>query len=722
MDRKEVEAIVARARGLQLCMVAPVLARLPLAFTALTVLVTLSACRAPAATPPPAPTATLEPAPPPLEEDEDGVIGGPRDASQFEFEPALSDDTPPPVLTGVPELSPAIQAALVPYLDARRVRLSHVASDGSRMLVLTREGATTQVYSLGEPLAPLEPLTFGAEPVVQASPVPGRPGELVFRRDHGGDEDHQIYLRVLGTGVEHLLTDGASRHGPFRLSNGAGAPLVAFTGNRRAESDLDIYLSTLEPEAPILAIPRDGQWIVLGWTGDGQHLLLRRYWSIERSMIYLANLDDGAVEPLVDALDTPDEASFIDARFNQNGELDLLGDFGEDFVAVHTRGLDGQWRQQTPVVHADVEAFTRQADGTLIYATNDDGASRLFARLAEQAPRELALPHGAVLNGLRSAGSGRLAFTLTSATRPSDAYLLDRREPDNPELVQWTRSLDSALDPAAFVEPTTHRAMSSDGLEVPMLVYRPRGDGPFPALLWMHGGPEDQSRPVFNPIIQYFVRRGIAIIAPNVRGSDGYGRRFRGLDDGVLRDRAIEDVGAVLDWLETQPEIDTSRVGIHGVSYGGFMVLASLAAYPERFVAGCDVVGITNFVTFLENTRPYRQALRRPEYGDERDPEVRAVLERISPINQVDRIEAPLFVAHGANDPRVPVSEAEQIIAALRARDKEVWSMIAPTEGHAFKQRINRDTFYVAMIMFFERHLFEPPTDAGIDELEGGLE
>src|SRR5690606_30568879 len=206
------------------------------------------------------------------------------------------------------------------------------------------------------------------------------------------------------------------------------------------------------------------------------------------------------------------------------------------------------------------------------------------------------------------------------------------------------------------VEPSLERAPSSDDLEVPLVFYRPRGDGPFPALLWMHGGPEAQARPEFNPIIQYFVSRGIAIIAPNIRGSTGYGRRYRSLDNGVLRAGAITDVGAVLDWLEGRPDIDTTRVGIHGVSYGGFMVLASLAAYPERFVAGCDVVGIANLVTFLENTRGYRQALRRPEYGDERDPDVRQFMEELSPINHVDRIEAPLFVAHGANDPRVPVS------------------------------------------------------------------
>jgi dipeptidyl aminopeptidase/acylaminoacyl peptidase len=210
-------------------------------------------------------------------------------------------------------------------------------------------------------------------------------------------------------------------------------------------------------------------------------------------------------------------------------------------------------------------------------------------------------------------------------------------------------------------------------------------------------------------VIQYFVGRGIAVIEPNVRGSDGYGRSFRGLDDGLLRAGAIADVGAILDWLEAQPEFDSARVGIYGVSYGGFMVLASLAAYPERFVAGCDVVGIANLPTFLDNTRGYRQVLRRPEYGDERDPETREFMTQISPLTHADRITAPLLVAHGANDPRVPASEAEQIVEALRAQDNEVWYMLAPTEGHSFKQQINRDTLYVTMAMFFEQYLLAPP-------------
>lgn len=666
---------------------------------------TLGACRSP----PPERPAIYEAEPffAPLLENEDGIIGGPLDSSKFVFDPRSAEDTPPPILEGIPELAPAIEAAITPYLEARRVRVAGVSSDGARMLVLTRQNGTTQAFALAQPLGPLEQLTFGSEPVVQAAWVPGRSSSLVFRRDRGGDEDHQIYRRELDSKLELLLTDGKSRHGPFRTSNLGGAPLLAFTGNGRAEPDLDVYLSTLTDESPILALVREGQWLVLGWATDARHLLVRRFWSIERSIIYVADLDDGSVEPLVaDPTWDTAGASFIDARFNAKGELDVLADFGREFIAVHTRGLDGTWRQQTPDLAADVEGFSRLSDGTLAYVINEDGVSRLFVAEPGGKTRELSLPHAPVISGLRGAGPRRLAFTLTSAVLPPDAYVFDL---ERNELARWTVS-DPGGETLDFVEPSRARAPSSDDLEIPLLIYRPRGEGPFPVLLWMHGGPEEQSRPEFNPVIQYFVDRGIAIIAPNVRGSDGYGRRYRGLDDGILRAGAITDIGAVLDWLEARPEFDAGRVGIYGVSYGGFLVLAGLAAYPERFVAGCDVVGIANLVTFLENTRGYRQTLRRPEYGDERDPAIREFMLEISPLTHVDRIEAPLFVAHGANDPRVPVSEAEQIVAAMRERGKEVWYMLAPTEGHGFRQRVNRDTFYVAMAMFFERYLLGAET------------
>jgi dipeptidyl aminopeptidase/acylaminoacyl peptidase len=288
------------------------------------------------------------------------------------------------------------------------------------------------------------------------------------------------------------------------------------------------------------------------------------------------------------------------------------------------------------------------------------------------------------------------------------------------EIVRWTRSETGGVPSTAFVVPRLIRFKSFDGREIPAFVSEPRTEGPFPTLIWVHGGPEGQSRPAFDPIVQYFAGRlGIAVVAPNIRGSDGYGRSYLALDDREKRFDSIRDIGHLLDWIEHQPSLDASRTGIYGASYGGYVVLASLVEYGRRIRAGCDVVGISNLVTFLENTSEYRRDIRRREYGDERDPEMRKLLEDISPFNHSNRIESALFVPHGANDPRVPVAEAEAIVERVRPAGRPVWYMLARSEGHSFRKRSNRDKFYQAMASFFAEHLLGDPTPVVELELEG---
>jgi dipeptidyl aminopeptidase/acylaminoacyl peptidase len=247
---------------------------------------------------------------------------------------------------------------------------------------------------------------------------------------------------------------------------------------------------------------------------------------------------------------------------------------------------------------------------------------------------------------------------------------------------------------------------SFDGLEVPAWVYRPAGPGPHPVIVQIHGGPEAQSRPVFNPLFAYWVNElGAAVVSPNVRGSAGYGKTYLRLDNGVLREDSVRDIGALLDWIGTQPDLDAERVIVYGGSYGGYMVLASLVHFDERLLGGVSIVGISSFVTFLENTESYRRDLRRAEYGDEREPEMRAFLERISPLNNADKITSPLFVAQGYNDPRVPYTESEQIVSAVRANEVDVWYLLAMDEGHGFAKKANRDYFQAATVLFL-RELF----------------
>ncbi|WP_052518225.1 alpha/beta hydrolase family protein [Archangium violaceum] len=265
------------------------------------------------------------------------------------------------------------------------------------------------------------------------------------------------------------------------------------------------------------------------------------------------------------------------------------------------------------------------------------------------------------------------------------------------------------------MEPELVRYKAKDGVEVPAFLYLPRErKGKVPVVVVFHGGPEAQSRPWLSTFTQYLaVEMGMAVLTPNVRGSDGYGKSFRAMDDGVKREQSLADIGATLDYIASRAELDASRVGVYGGSYGGYMVLASAAFYPERFRAAVDVVGISSLPTFLRNTQAYRQELRRVEYGDERDPEVLKVQERISPLNAVDRIKAALFVQQGANDPRVPQSEAEQIVKAVRARGSDVWYMLALDEGHGFGKKANRDTITMATFLFLEKHLGTPSGGSG---------
>jgi dipeptidyl aminopeptidase/acylaminoacyl peptidase len=307
----------------------------------------------------------------------------------------------------------------------------------------------------------------------------------------------------------------------------------------------------------------------------------------------------------------------------------------------------------------------------------------------------------------------RLALSLATPTAPADLWTLSVPERT---VSRWTRSEVGGLDPAGFVDPellsfTTFDEVDGAPRQIPAFLYRPPGPGPHPVLVYLHGGPEAQYRPYFSSTFQYLVGElGMAVIAPNVRGSNGYGKSYLKLDNGFRREDSVRDVGALLDWIGSRSDLDANRVVVQGGSYGGYMVLASLVHYSDRLAAGIESVGISNFVTFLENTQPYRQDLRRAEYGDERDPGMRAHLISISPLYQVEKISRPLMISQGANDPRVPASESEQIFRALKARQIPVWYLLAEDEGHGFRKKANRDYSAAVMTLFLERFVLDGET------------
>jgi dipeptidyl aminopeptidase/acylaminoacyl peptidase len=396
----------------------------------------------------------------------------------------------------------------------------------------------------------------------------------------------------------------------------------------------------------------------------------------------------------------------------------LLTDQGGEFTQLAWQSLEAA--ADPVVVTTDIpwnvsDVAISKDRSRMAFAVNEGGTTALY--LMDPRSREYrrveGLPVG-VASALEFSPDGsRLGLTLNTPQTPSDTFSLDlgKGPLEHGKLVRWTYSEVGGLDTSTFVTPRLVRFPTFDEVdgkprEIPAWVYTPPGDGPFPVVVSIHGGPESQARPYFSSTYQLWLRElGVAVVVPNVRGSSGYGKTYVALDNGFRREDSVRDIGALLDWIDAQPDLDAERVAVFGGSYGGYMVLASAVHYSDRLRAAVDIVGISSFVTFLENTQDYRRDLRRVEYGDERDPEMRAFLEKISPLNNVEKISIPMFVVQGQNDPRVPVTEAEQIVKALRENGHKVWYMNALNEGHGFRRKENRDIYQQATVLFFREHL-----------------
>ncbi len=607
------------------------------------------------------------------------------------------------LLDGTPEVSAVLRERLAQYQELRSASLLGVSDDGVGVLVSTRFAETAQLHFVGAPLGARRQLTYADEPITSALLVPGQPDQVVYLVDVGGDENHQVHLLNRATGRTVAITDDGSKHASLVVS--ADGYRLAYAGNARNGTDMDLYVQPLHG-APH-RIDREGYWYPLDFSQDGKKLLAGQYLSITDSRLFLVDLESGETTRL-----SPEDApaSYASAVFGPNdASVYVVSDRGSDvrrLLRFDPSRPAEPWTTISTDLPWNVEDLAIATDRrTLAFTTNEDGYSvlRLLDTRTGRVRVAAGLPRG-IVTGLRFSGRANvLGLTLEGATRTADAYTYDVRRG---RLVRWTESEIGGLDAATFVEPELVRYRTFDEREIPAFVYRPRGEGPFPVMIYVHGGPESQARPWLSGLTQYLaVERGIAVIAPNVRGSDGYGKAYLGLDDGMRREDSVRDVGALLDWIAAQPYLDGSRVAVYGGSYGGYMVLASLVHFGERLRAGVDVVGISNFVTFLESTREYRRDLRRAEYGDERDPEMRAHLLAISPTENVDRITTPLFVAQGANDPRVPASEAEQIVEAVRNNGRDVWYMLAYNEGHGFARRENSDLFLQLTVLFLREHL-----------------
>ncbi len=616
------------------------------------------------------------------------------------------------ILEDIPVIDKEIRYSLFRYQSVRSAAFRGWTADSSGIYVSTGFGNVASIHRVDMPLGARRQLTFHHEPVGAVAITADR---LLFTRDSGGSEFTQIYELDLASGEEHLLTDGESRNGAV-IWDRAGKR-IAYQSTRRNGRSNDIWvMSPDEPESAkvVLESPDGSWWGPTEFSADGKRLLALNYISVDEMRAVLVDLETG--ESAVLAGGAGDVGVNLAVGFDDTGDgFWLITDRGGEFNQL-------AWQQMAAgaapeIITTDipwgVSAATLSHDRSrMAFVTNEDGMSRLY--LMDTATREYrvvdSLPTGLVFGAQFSPDDSKLAMTLNTPQTPSDIYVLELGETplDHGALVRWTESEIGGLDTSEFVVPELVHYQSFDDLEVPAWVYKPHGEGPHPVIIRIHGGPEGQSRPSFSSTYQMWLAElGAAVILPNVRGSTGYGKTYVGLDNGFNRENSVKDIGALLDWIETQPDLDADRVAVYGGSYGGYMVLASAVHFSDRLRAAVDNVGISNFVTFLENTQDYRRDLRREEYGDERDPEMRAHLEKISPLNNVEKIDVPLFIVQGENDPRVPVTEATQMVEALRESGRTVWYMNALDEGHGYRKRENRDLFQQAVILFFRTHLLD---------------
>jgi dipeptidyl aminopeptidase/acylaminoacyl peptidase len=617
------------------------------------------------------------------------------------------------VLDGIPSIHAEIAEAVGRYTDFRSASFRSWNPVRREMLIATRFGETTQLHMVKAPGGDRRQLTFFKEKVGAAAFPRHRGDYFVFAMDQGGNEFSQLYRYDLPGGAITLLSDGSARsqNGVGVFSNAGDR--MAYGSTRRNEKDRDLYVvDPLAPKSDRLVLQVEGGgWSVDAWSPDDSQLLVEETVSANESYLWLVTVATGE-KRLITPRSGPETVAYDGGVFAKDGKsLYVVSDKGSEFKGLGRLDLvTGAHTPLTPAIPWDVGGFDLSPDGTtLAFVTNEDGVSvlRLLDTASGKEKPAPPLPVGVVFGVDWRPDSRELAFTLSTARSPFDVYSADVT---TGRIERWTESETGGLDTSAFSEPELVRWKSFDARPISGFLYRPpaRFSGKRPVVIDIHGGPEGQERPGFIGRDNYLTNElGIAVIFPNVRGSTGYGKSFLKLDNGERREDSVKDIGALLDWIATRPDLDPDRVLVTGGSYGGYMTLAVATQYDGRVRASVDVVGISNFVTFLERTEAYRRDLRRVEYGDEREPKMRAVLERMSPLNSAHKITKPLFVIQGKNDPRVPWTESEQMVATVKKNGTPVWYLMANNEGHGFGKKANQDFQFYATVAFLRQYLLQ---------------
>lgn len=619
------------------------------------------------------------------------------------------------VYENVPETPPELKERIQQYQNTRTAFLQDWLPGGKGLVIGTRFGNTDQLHIVQKPLGARKQITFFDEPVSGATVCkhPSHNG-LIFTKDKGGDEFDQLFWYNLDDGKSEMISDGESVNLGVLWSNKGDK--FAFTSNRRNKVDFDIYTSDIShPKEADLKIDKGtGYWIATDWSANDTKLIVIQYISSTKSNSYVLDMVSNELTQLNDE---EKESVFLAEAWNPTGnKVYAVTDEDKEFATLAEYDIESKdIRYLTDEIPWDIEGVAINKDKSkLAFVANENGFSVLYL-MDTSTGKYKPLPNivkGGQIGGIKfHPNKNELAINVISTQTPGDVYSINI---DDSNVTRWTESEVGGLNTDLLPEPEQIEYETFDEVDgkkrmIPAFVYKPKGKTkPHPVLIIIHGGPEGQHKPSFQSRRSFFASElGIAVIAPNVRGSSGYGKSYLKLDNDYNREKSVKDIGSLIEWIKTQPDFDSERIAVFGGSYGGYMVLSSMFQYNDDIRCGVDIVGISNFVTFLENTEAYRQDLRRVEYGDERIPEMREYLESISPTNHAHKIKKPLFVIQGANDPRVPLTESEQMVKSIREANGNVWYMMAKDEGHGFRKKDNYDKISEAIALFLNEFLIK---------------
>jgi dipeptidyl aminopeptidase/acylaminoacyl peptidase len=585
------------------------------------------------------------------------------------------------------------------YLNIRSAHTPAWLSDDQRIAFLSDISGTPQVWAVDSTGGWPDQLTFFQDKVwtLNVSPSGDR---FICTRDTGGNERYQLYLGAHDGTELHRLSKAEKAIYHFGAWSSDGSQ-IAYVSNARNGTHFDVYIQNVDTGDPQLVYKSSGNYRVIAWSPDDSRLLLQNGISSAHQPLYILSLADKQVKSLTPEKEPVDNEP---VRWASDGNVYLITN--QDREHMNPARIDVLTGRVTYLenFNCDLESLAVSPDGrTLAFTRNENGYSKLcLYDLDSKGSKPITgLPSGIVAEPTFSKNGSYIAVSVQSPRHNLNIWTVDNH---TLACKQVTQSSVAGIVKDSFVEPELIHFNTFDRRNIPAFYYRPQNEpSPYPVILYVHGGPASQIRPDFDPRFQYFLNRGYAILAPNVRGSSGYGKTYMALDDVEKRMDSVTDLKYAVKWLNGNREIDPDRIAIYGRSYGGFMVLAAVTTFPDLWAAAIDVVGIVNWVTFLENTGTWRRAHREQEYGSlDAD---RKFLESISPIHKLNLIEAPIMVVHGANDPRVPATEADHVVDHLRKRNHPVEYLRYEDEGHKISKISNRIDSFTKMAAFLDHHL-----------------